>query len=166
MFPGQFKKYSYQPKKPVKSFQDLEVYQKSLEASVFVAKTLIPAITAKSGGKKKTESAANDLLVQALLPQAMGLPHLIAEAHSLRFGASLECLARLEKAMLNCNKLIVYVEQARDIAETGIEWEKFDELAKKYFYIRRKTLNLQRSWKKFINLKDADSAFSAGKASA
>jgi len=28
-----------------------------------------------------------------------------------------------------------------------------NELIKKYFYIRRKILNLQRSWKKFIDLK-------------
>lgn len=153
MFPNQFQKYGYQPKKPVKSFQDLEVYQKSLEASVFVAKTLIPALTAKSGDKKKTVNYAIELLNVALAPCALGLPHLIAEAHSLRFGASTECLEKLEKAMLNCNKLIVYAEQARDIAETGIEWEKFDELIKKYLYIRRKTLNLQRSWKKFIDQK-------------
>jgi hypothetical protein len=147
--------YSYSPKKPVKSFQDLEVYQKSLEASVFVAKILVPAMGAK-GKKKKAGQAASELLIQALLPSALGLPHSIAEAHSLRFGSGLECLARLEKAMTTCNKLVAYIEQARDISETGIEWEKLDELIKKYFYIRRKVLNLQRSWKKFIDLKKSE----------
>ncbi|MFA6048111.1 MAG: hypothetical protein WCV59_00170 [Parcubacteria group bacterium] len=151
MFPNQFQRNSYQPKKPVKSFQDLEVYQKSLEASVFVAKTLVPGIIGK-GKKAKLSGEANKMIIEALLPTALGLPHLIAEAHSLRFGSSLECLARLEKTMMNCNKLIVYVEQARDISETGIEWEQFDEQIKKYLYIRRKVLNLQRSWKKFIEI--------------
>ena len=32
---------SYAPKKPVKNFTDLEVYQKALEGSVFVANELI-----------------------------------------------------------------------------------------------------------------------------
>ena len=36
--------YNFSPKKPVKSFQDLEVYQKLLEASVFVAKNILPAL--------------------------------------------------------------------------------------------------------------------------
>lgn len=149
---SQPKNYNFQPKKPVKSFQDLEVYQKSLEASVFTAKILVPAMQAK-GKKKKTARAANELLTQALLPTALGLPHLIAEAHSLRFGSGTACLERLEKAMTACNKLVAYTEQVRDISETGLEWEKFDELTKKYFYVRRKILNLQRSWKKFIDLK-------------
>lgn len=148
---SQTNNYNYQSKKPVKSFQDLEVYQKSLETSVFVAKILVPAMASKS--KNKKVSQATELLIQALLPTALGLPHLIAEAHSLRFGVGSACLERLEKAMIACNKLVAYTEQARDISETGLEWEKFDELIKKYFYVRRKTLNLQRSWKKFIDLK-------------
>lgn len=151
MFPKQFQKQSYQPKKPVKSFQDLEVYQKSLETSVFVAKTLVPAIRGK-GKKKKATEETDEILIEAVLPTALGLPHLVAEAHSLRFGESTECLRRLEKAMLSCNKLVCYAEQARDISETGIEWEQFEELIKKYLYIRRKILNLQRSWKKFMEI--------------
>ena len=151
MYSNQFQKNSYQSKKPVKSFQDLEVYQKSLETSVFVAKTLVPAIKKKSKKAKVTEEA-DKILIEAMLPTALGLPHLIAEAHSLRFGESTECLKKLEKAMTNCNKLVCYAEQARDISETGLEWEQFDELIKKYFYIRRKVLNLQRSWKKFIDI--------------
>jgi len=164
----------YLPKKPVKSFQDLEVYQKALEASVFVAKTLAGAVeakgneTAKDGGTKETAGKSqeqcrqrdvrerDDLIFRNMLPCALGLPHLIAAAHSVRFGAGSECLSTLEKVMLNCNKMVVYLEQTRDICQPDIAWEQFDELIKKYLYIRRKTLNLQRSWKKYIILNKAE----------
>ena len=134
-------------KKPVKTFQDLEIYQKALEASVAVGNSLN-----KKDKKKKTEelAEAESLIYHNMLPCALGLPHLIAEAHSFRFGAGTDCLVLLEKVMVNCNKMVVYVEQVRDICQTGKEHEWFEELIKKYLYIRRKTLNLQRVWKKYI----------------
>jgi len=88
-----------------------------------------------------------------MLPCALGLPHLIAEAHSFRFGNRQECLILLEKAMLRCNKMVVYLEETRDIIDTGVEWGKFDELIKKYLFVRRKLLNLQRSWKRYMSEK-------------
>jgi hypothetical protein len=91
------------------------------------------------------------MLFHNMLPCALGLPHLIAEAHSVRFGGKKDCLILLERAMLNCNKMVVYLEETRDIAETGISSDKFNELIKKYLYIRQKILNLQRSWKKYMN---------------
>ena len=94
-----------------------------------------------------------------MLPCALGLPHLIAEAHSYRFGAGTDCLVLLEKVMVNCNKMIVYLEQVRDICQTGQEHEWFEELIKKYLYIRRKTLNLQRVWKKYIEHPDGNFGF-------
>ena len=157
----------YYPKRPVKSFRDLEVYQKSLEASVFVAKVLAPAMAFRRRKGKNSKkgsgdglatngnvgSGATELLIQALLPTALGLPHLIAEAHSLRFGAGEDCLVLLEKAMLNCNKMVVYLEEIRDIGQTGLEAEVFEEKIKEYFRLRYRVLNLQRSWKRFIDLK-------------
>ncbi len=151
--------YNFFPKKPVKSFQDLEVYQKALEASVFVANKILPAIiqnkkskTRKSAKPKEGENlnSAKELIYKAVAPCALGLPHLIAEAHSVRFGSQQECIVLLEKVMMNCNKMAVYLEQIRDICETGIEWEVFDELIKKYFFLRRKVLNLERSWKNYM----------------
>ncbi len=187
----------YFPKKPVKSFLDLEVYQKALEMAVFVSKYIVPLpilldVEGKpSKGQKRDQrlnekatsalgrplpklpvvehyplgtvedllsktgstSAAERLIFQSMLPCALGLPHLIAEAHSFRFGSQQECLILLEKAMLHCNKMIVYLEETRDIIDTGVEWEKFDELIKKYLLLRRKLLNLQRSWKKYMSEK-------------
>jgi len=54
--------------------------------------------------------------------------------------------------MLGCNKMVVYLEQARDICDTGIELTQFEEQTKKYFYIRQKVLNLQRVWRKYIEI--------------
>lgn len=152
--------YNFTPKRPVKSFQDLEVYQKLLEASVFVAKNILPAIIKGKDVKSKKRiivresekfDSAKELIYKSIVSCALGLPHLIAEAHSVRFGSQTECFVFLEKVMLNCNKMAVYLEQVRDICDTGIEWEVFDELIKKYFYIRRKVLHLQMSWKKYMN---------------
>lgn len=147
---------SYSPKKPVKTFQDLEIYQKALEASVAVANSL----NKKEDKKKNKElTEAESLIWHNFLPCALGLPHLIAEAHSYRFGAGTDCLVLLEKVMVNCNKMVVYIEQVRDICQTGAEHEWFEELIKKYLYIRRKTLNLQRVWKKYIEHPDGNFGF-------
>jgi hypothetical protein len=162
------KKYSYQPKRPVKSFMDLEVYQKALELAVFVAKIPSPLPELPDVGKKETKvkkgqreqplkeqatSEAGRLIFHNMLPCALGVPHLIAEAHSLRFGDHSNSVIALEKVMLNCNKMMVYLEQVRDICQTGLPWEDFAEAVKKYIYLRRKVLNLQRSWKKFDSAK-------------
>ncbi|MCX6758528.1 MAG: hypothetical protein NTX14_02370 [Candidatus Nealsonbacteria bacterium] len=165
---------NFVPKKPVKSFLDLEVYQKLLEAAVFVAKYIavplptLSAVRSESQGdaepKVQTGHAATsgnigsgtfgggaaELIFHQMLPCALGLPHLIAEAHSVRFGGKKDCLILLERAMLHCNKMVVYLEETRDIADTGVPTEKFNELVKKYLYIRQKILNLQRSWKKYM----------------
>lgn len=156
-----YKNYQNLPKKPVKTFQDLEVYQKALEANVFIATEIVRSFDGKSRRDRKKISARDKAkgegnigiettIITTMVNCSCSIPHLIAEAHSFRFGSEQTCLVLLERVMLNCNKMVVYLEQVRDICETGIEWEKFDETIKKYMYIRRKVLNLQRSWKKFM----------------
>jgi len=162
---------NFVPRKPVKSFLDLEVYQKSLECAVFVAKYIVrPNTDAETVLLEQSQSAteptgqgdmlpkagnvgsgpAKDLIYHQMLPCALGLPHLIAEAHSVRFGSRKDCLILLERAMLHCNKMVVYLEETRDICDTGVEFEKFADLIKKYLFTRQKILNLQRSWKKYM----------------
>ena len=176
---------SYYPKRPLHSFQDLEVYQKALECSVLVAKQVneyltvaecpssdiaryrgkavsLPKLrTARPQGAMGTGSMAStagnigsatvqNLILHNMLPCALGIPHQVAEAHSLRFGDHTAGIAAIEKAMLNCNKMIVYLEQFRDICDTDIPWEFFDEVIKKYLYVRRKMLHLEQAWKKFM----------------
>lgn len=175
------KNYNNLPKKPVKSFMDLEVYQKALEANVFISNVLIkkysesvieeqkkqsnvgkgkrnaphPPLNIRGGApslfQRESRGELNEIIIKTMFNCTCSIPHLIAEAHSCRFGSQQTCLVLLEKAMLNCNKMMVYLEQTRDICETGLEWEKFDETIKKYMYLRRKVLNLQRSWKKYMS---------------
>jgi hypothetical protein len=159
-------------KKPVKTFQDLDVYRLALEANVFVVNFIIPVpIVSRPFGKQGTmsqkrqgaaaETSGNigsgalgirTIVIDTLTNCACLIPHLIAEAHSFRFGSQKECLILLERVMLNCNKMVVYLDQARDICATGLEVEKFEELQKKYLLIRRKVLNLQRSWQKYMGM--------------
>lgn len=109
------------------------------------------AVTTGNVGSGTFGTGATDLIFRNMLPCALGLPHLIAQAHSVRFGSQKDCLILLERAMLHCNKMVVYLEETRDIADIGVPFEKFAELIKKYLYIRQKILNLQRSWKKYMS---------------
>lgn len=147
---------AYYPKRPVKSFQDLEVYQKLLAISVALAKRInSPKITV----------------------MALDLPVKLATAHSQRFGDQTNAIQALELVMLNCNILVVYLEQYRDIENAGdrgaegqgtgdtlstsgnvgsgkvgsgtVEPEFFEEQIKNLLTIRMKILHLQNSWKKF-----------------
>ena len=118
----------YYPRRPVKSFQDLEVYQKLLAISVAISK------------KVKSEKIA---------AIALDLPVKVATAHSLRFNDQTEAIQILEKVMLDCNILIVYLEQYRDIENKEVETEFFEEQIKNILATRMKILHLQFSWKKF-----------------
>jgi len=119
---------SYYPKRPVKSFQDLEVYQKLLAVSVAIAKRI------------KSEKVTT---------MALDLPVKVATAHSLRFGDQTRAIEALEEVMLNCNILAVYLEQYRDIKNKNIEPEFFEEQIKNLLSVRMRILHLQRSWQKF-----------------
>ena len=119
---------SYYPKRPVKSFQDLEVYQKLLAVSVAIAKRV------------KSEKVT---------AMALDLPVKVAAAHSLRFGDQTRAIEALEDVMLNCNLLVVYLEQYRDIENKEVEPEFFEEQIKNLLSTRMKILHLQMSWKKF-----------------
>ena len=119
---------SYYPKRPVKSFQDLEVYQKLLALSVAINKRV------------KSEK---------IIAMALDLPVKVATAHSLRFGDQTRAIEALEEVMLNCNILVVYLEQYRDIENKDVEPEFFEEQIKNLLTVRMKILHLQMSWKKF-----------------
>lgn len=119
---------NFTPRRPVKSFLDLEVYQKLLAVSV---------ATAKRVKNEKTVTLALDL------------PAKIATAHSLRFSDFALAVSTLELAMLDCNLLIVQLEQHRDIENKNIEPEFFEEQIKSLLSTRFKIMHLQQSWKKF-----------------
>lgn len=119
---------NFTPRRPVKSFLDLEVYQKLLAVSVATAKRV------------KNEK---------IVTLALDLPAKIATAHSYRFSDFALAVSTLELAMLDCNLLIVQLEQHRDIENKNIEPEFFEEQIKSLLSTRFKIMHLQQSWKKF-----------------
>ncbi|MCL4374507.1 hypothetical protein M1523_01460 [Patescibacteria group bacterium] len=124
---------NYYPKRPVKSFQDLEVYQKALAICVAVVKKI----------------PAQEELHQCIV----ALPRLIATAHSLRFSDQQKAIDILEDAMLKCNLSVVYLDQYRDIDNKEIEIEFFEKQIKDLLSLRIKIMHLQRSWRKFFQTK-------------
>lgn len=125
----------YYPRRPVKSFQDLEVYQKVLGLAVEIVK------------KVKEDSGEN---TGELFNTVLNLPVLIASAHSVRFGNPVKAIETLEEAMLGCNLAIVYLEQYRDLENKKIEHEFFEEQIKEYLRVRGKIMRLQKSWLGFM----------------
>ncbi|NCN42683.1 hypothetical protein GW916_15710 [bacterium] len=96
----------FTPKRPVKSFLDLDVYQRSLAVCVAVVKNI-------SG-----QQELHDLV--------LAIPRLIATAHSLRFSDHARAIAVLEDCMLKCNLAVVYLEQYRDLYQPSADIERPD----------------------------------------
>ena len=139
---------TYQPRRPIKSFQDLEVYQKLLSVSVAIAKRLNPP--------RHCEERSNPYDIQEkIIELALSLPRKIATAHSLRFSDHEQALRVLEETMLGCNLLVVYLEQYRDIDSKDIEIEFYEEHIKTLLTMRFRIMHLQMSWKRFGGKKDA-----------
>ncbi len=134
-----YKKSRFRPRKPVRTFRDLEVYQKALEGAVVVAKYILPIL-------KDVDYLLRDDMVKC----SLDIPRYIAEAHSNRFESKVLAFPLLDKAMTGCNKMVVYLEQIRDIYSDKVERVMIEELIRKYVYNRRKIFNLYKAWKRFL----------------
>lgn len=159
-----FSKFS--PRRPIKSFQDLEVYQKLLAVSVAVTKRIgRPGAEVESRSCRTSDSALNDGQYRhGLVSLALELPVKIARAHSVRFSDKERAIAILEDVMLGTNILIVYLEQYRDIDNSisagqasatadatpaALPHEFFEEQIASLLTCRWKVMHLARSWEKF-----------------
>jgi len=118
--------------KRIRTFRDLEVYQKALEAAVLTTKNILPEIK-------------EYILQDDMIKCSLDIPNNIAKAHSYRF--SKKGLELLDKAMSQSNQMVVYLEQIRDIY--GIEKVLIEEVIRRYIYNRRKIFNLYNAWKKY-----------------
>ena len=125
-------------KKPVHSFRDLEVYQRTMEASVVVAKNLKTKLN-------QLKYSMADNMTQC----SMSIPLFLGEAHSIRFGDHARAFLLLEKAMADCNKMIIYLEQARGIYGSKLDFDLIEDLIKKYAETRTKIFRLEKAWQKF-----------------
>ena len=132
------KPYAFTPKKPVRSFRDLDVYQKSLECSVLISKNIAPALV-------KNKYSFTERTVEC----AMSVPLYIAEGHSLRFADFTLGVGYLEKAMASSNKTVVYLEQAKGLYGSKIDVGLVDDVIGRYMDSRVKMFHLEKSWKRF-----------------
>jgi len=133
-----YKKSAFRVKRPVRSFRDLEVYQRTAEYATEVMTKIIPLL-----------GEGNSPIKDKLINCCLNIPELIASAHSRRFEKGEE-LKILDDALEACNKAVVYLEQARDIFVKGLdERATCDDLIKRYILIRRKIFNLYKAWRKF-----------------
>ncbi len=132
-----FRKTAFYPKQPVRSFRDLEVYQKTSQASVDVMKKIMPAISGKYPMSEKMTACM------------LTIPNLIAEAHSRRFEDEGAGLRLLDESMAECNKMVVYLEQIRDLYGNEIDRLVCEDAIKNYITAREKIFRLFKAWKRF-----------------
>lgn len=169
---------SFRPKKPVRSFQDLEVYQNALGAAVAIATHIYPPLAARSAEPvsapkkgltaKPSPPAVKGIAVppratsqappaypflDTMLKLSLEIPRFIAEAHSLRFDFPDKAVIMLERARFCCNRMIVYLEQVRDIYAADIDRSAVEEITKKYGYNRMKIFRLAAAWKRWAGEK-------------
>jgi hypothetical protein len=140
MYPNRartYKKTSFRVKRPIRSFRDLEVYQRTSQLAAEVMTKVAPLVDGK-------DCPIKDKLISACLD----IPTSLAVAHSRRFEKGDE-LKIMETIMEECNKVTVYLEQVRDIFVQDIDRALCEDLIKRYAYARRKILNLYRAWVRF-----------------
>ncbi len=137
---GKFGNGTFTPKKPVRSFRDLEIYQKTIECAVLISKDIMPHLM-----KQKYSYA------ERLMDCAMSVPLLVAESHSLRFADFALGVGYLEKAMAGCNKMIVYLEHVKGLYGSKFDTGLIDDIISRYAVSRIKMFHLEKSWKKFMN---------------
>lgn len=130
--------HKFTPKKPVKSFRDLEIYQTTLQCSVIVVKNIRPKLV-----------TLKYPFVEGITDCTMSVPLFIGEAHSIRFGNFTLGLSLIEKAMSGCNKMIIYLEHIKGIYGSKVDADVIEEIIARYAESRIKSFHLEKSWKRF-----------------
>ena len=132
-----YRKTSFRVKRPIRSFRDLEVYQRTARSSVRIMKEVLPLLEGKG-----RPCPVKDKLVDC----ALEIPRMIGKAHSKRFDEREVSLGLLEDVMSLCNDAVVYLEQMRDIYADDVDAALFNDIVKEYFFSRRKIFNLRKAW--------------------
>lgn len=131
-------KTTFAPKKPVKSFRDLDIYQRAMECAVIVVKNVRPKLV-----------TLKYPFIDGVTDCAMTVPLSIGEAHSIRFGDFEKGVALMEKAMSGCNKMIIYLEHIKGMYGSKVDGDVLDEIVARYAETRTKSFHLELSWKKW-----------------
>jgi hypothetical protein len=134
---GKYKK-AFTPRRPVKTFRDLDVYQGTLECAVLISKNIAPTLV-----KLKYRH------VEHLSDCSLAVPLFIAEAHSLRFADFALGVGYLEKAMSATNKMAVYLEHALGLYGAKLDQNLIEDIVGRYVSFHIKMFHLEKSWKRF-----------------
>jgi len=129
-------------KKPIRSFQDLEVYQIAYQVMLEVFKHILPKLLAE----EKYD------LVDQLRRSTKAVPRLIAEGHSKRHQKK-GFQKYLDDAMTESNETMVSLTQAKDLYSSLIDVKICERLIDTYDKISRQCYNLAIAWDKFSERK-------------
>jgi len=135
---GKFGSGTFTPKKPVKTFRDLDIYQQAMNCAVIVVKNIRPKLV-----------TLKYPFIEGVTDCAMTVPLSIGEAHSIRFGDFTKGLGLMEKAMSGCNKMIIYLEHIKGMYGSKVDADVLDEIIARYAETRTKAFHLELSWKKW-----------------
>ncbi|HOW36596.1 MAG TPA: four helix bundle protein [Candidatus Omnitrophota bacterium] len=125
-------------KKPIASFNDLEVYRNAYELSITVMTQIVP---------KLPESEKYDLKDQ-LSRSCKSVPRLIAEGYAKKHQRQ-GFQKYLDDAMGECNELVVSLSHCRDIYSQYINKELCVKLIDVYDKTGRQLYNLSEAWNNF-----------------
>lgn len=128
---------NYRVKSPVKSFRDLEVYQKTIQLSDEI--TNLPFLS-----KKQFEKDA-----QEIKEIAESIPRLIAESYGDKFDSRELANKKLTEAITLITNTVTKIDLFRQrFCEDKESKESLDKLLTQYQYQKIKVLNLRKAWQR------------------
>lgn len=125
-------------KKPIRSFSDLDVYQRSYNSMITIMKEVVP---------KLPDIERNDLRTQ-ISRSCKAIPRLIAEGYAKRHQRR-GFHKYIDDSMAESNETVVSLMQIRDLYSSYIDPMLCEELIKSYEITGRQLYNLSMSWTNF-----------------
>jgi len=127
----------YRVRSPIKSFRDLEVYQKTIQLSNLITELEFLSEEKFSDEKKEIKETAEKI------------PKLIAESYGDKFDSRELACKKLTLAVTFITNIITRLDILKDkFIENRDVKDKLDALILKYTYQKRKVLNLRKAWEK------------------
>lgn len=130
----------FRVRSPIKSFRDLEVYQKTIQLSEEL--TNLPFLNKKELQKDIEETKI----------LAEKIPKLIAESYGDRFDSKELAFKKITEAITLITNVITKIDLFRaKFSENRESKEILDKLLTRYQTQKRKVLNLRRAWNRVFN---------------
>lgn len=120
----------------IKSFYDLDIYQRSYKAALNIQKL-------SNSFPQKEQYALTSQICRA----SRSIPANIAEGFSKHHGSSAEFKRFLSIAGGSCNEMLVWLDFSKDLEY--VNNETIQELKKEYEELGRMIFRLSQNWQKF-----------------